>query len=139
MRADDAKKNTPVANADSSDEEVDELEIAKDKLNLGNIKEGSETLGTHGEDKKKGFGFEEDKVHEDAPKQKQKSESITFTKGKPTFNKRKAGNFAEFEDGLADLDDEGQVKEKKDQKPKQDGGQREFVNLGSSAKQAGQL
>lgn len=56
------QKNTPVANQDSSDEEVDELEIANKQLNYANIKETNHSADNKaGDEKKLGFGFEEKK------------------------------------------------------------------------------
>jgi hypothetical protein len=81
-----ASKNTPVANQDSSDEEVDELEIANKQLNYANIKETKDIAGNKGgDDKKLGFGFEEEKkVAEEKPKVK---EVRKFGDGAMTFSR----------------------------------------------------
>jgi len=104
------KKNTPAQGGDSSDEEVDELEVAKDNLDYGNIKEGSELTGKQDEDKKLGFGFEEDKAQEEAPVRKQTKAAgggpMVFG-GRRTFTNSKKGpkvQFADFKEGLDDLD-----------------------------------
>ena len=81
-----ASKNTPVANQDSSDEEVDELEIANKQLNYANIKETKDIASNKvGDDKKLGFGYEEEKkVTEDKPKEKQVRK---FGDGQMTFSR----------------------------------------------------
>ena len=55
----EGQKNTPVAKEDSSDEEVDEMDVAAQKLNYGNIKEKKDISGNKGDKDKQGFGFEE--------------------------------------------------------------------------------
>jgi hypothetical protein len=142
------EKNTPVANQDSSDEEVDELDIANKQLNYANIKETKDVAGNKaGEEKKLGFGFEEDKAaqQEDKPKEKKPvrfgDAPISFGGGRPQkfINKKTGGKLGEgFEEGLDDIDDDGKVK-KREQKRfvQQHDGQKEFVHLGSSAKTAG--
>lgn len=90
-----------------------------------------------GDDKKQGFGFEEDKAQEDKPKKAQGKKfgesGMEFTRPKK-FISRKAGQFGgnDFSEGLDTLEEDGSSK-KKDIRPKGDG-HREFVNLGSQAK-----
>jgi len=56
---------------------------------------------------------------------------------RPKFNRKAPGKFGggDFEQGLDDLEDDGSLKKKDGRKPAE-GGQKEFVNLGSSARPA---
>jgi len=134
----EVKKNTPAGN-DSSDEEVDELDMATKQINYANIKENAQVSAAAGGDEKKhGFGYDDD---ESAPEKNQSKEKkagfgqgVQF--GKPKFGaNKKQGKFGkgDFDAGLDDLDDEGGSAKK--EQPKAEGG-REFISLGSSAKGA---
>ena len=57
------KKNTPVG-GDSSDEEVDELEIANKNIDYGNIKENKDVSRDMDAEKKQGFGLEDELAQE---------------------------------------------------------------------------
>ena len=134
---DDLKKNTPVSKDDSSDEEVDELEVANKQINV-NIKENKDVDGGKlGEEKKKGFGYEDEQAHAVDKKGFERKQptggAISF--GKPKFGNKKLANKMGFEDALDDLDDDGQKKEGR-RAPAGIEGQKEFVNLGSQAKPA---
>jgi hypothetical protein len=56
---------------------------------------------------------------------------------RPKFSRKAPGKFGgqDFNEGLDDLDDEGNVKRREARKPAE-GGQKEFINLGSSARPA---
>lgn len=60
---------------------------------------------------------------------------MSFSSSRPTFsskNTKKIGNRGDFDAGLDDLNDEGVAK--KEGKRTHNDGQREFVNLGSTAR-----
>jgi hypothetical protein len=61
QKVEEQKKNTPVA-GDSSDEEVDELDIANKQNDYGNIKENKDVSAANDADKKQGFGLEDEQA-----------------------------------------------------------------------------
>lgn len=136
----EAKKNTPVAN-DSSDEEVDELDVATKQIDYANIKENKDVSGANqGDEKKQGFGFNDESAPERAEVKKAAGKKfgeggLSFGGGKPKFMSRKPGKFGkgDFDAGLDDLDEEGSGKKESKDNRRQEG-QRDFVNLGSTAK-----
>jgi len=118
-------------------------------MSYGNIKENKDIASANNKnkDEKLGYGLDEGQEESKVSKADGKAktagnvpkkafgEGITFSK--PSFGRRKpaAGNGGkfgndDFKEGLDDIDDEGQLK-KKESKSRADGGQREFVNLGS--------
>jgi hypothetical protein len=108
--------------------------VANKQINV-NIKENKDVDGGKlGEEKKKGFGYEDEQAHPiDKKGDRKVGGPIAFGGGKPKFGNKKLANKMGFEDALDDLDDDGQKKEGR-RTAAQVEGQKEFVNLGSSAK-----
>lgn len=109
-------------------------------MNYGTIRENKDIANKekHAEDKKLGYGLEEtkEKQKEQEAKKGKKFGDGEIVFSRPKFARKKPGQFGgeEFKDGLEDLDDDGKVV-KKDKKNTGDG-QKEFINLGSSARPA---
>uniref|UniRef100_A0A7S3N097 Uncharacterized protein n=1 Tax=Strombidium inclinatum TaxID=197538 RepID=A0A7S3N097_9SPIT len=128
---------------ESSDSEVDDQDL--DNHQYGKIVENKDVAGADEDgDLKKGFGYDDTVVSgptkKVAEKEKKKTGDISFNfKGaKPSFNRKPKGKFAEdFSEGLNDMDDDGQIVKRAPEKRSHAEGGREFVNLGSSAKQGG--
>jgi len=117
-------------------------------MSYGNIKEKKDITSVQKEEEaeKVGFGFENTvnsgPVSKNSePKAKKDASDITFGGGRPRFGRKvNKGQFgAEFSEGLDDIDDDGNVKNKPKNQgmSKADGGQREFINLGSKARVGG--
>jgi len=104
---------------------------------LANIKENKDTNTKEEDDKKKGFGFEEEKKDEtSAGKEKQAKKfgdgPMTFSRP-PKFNSKKPGKFGDGDfDSLDNLDKPGDSKSKN--APTNDSGQKEFIHLGAQSK-----
>ena len=146
----ETKKSTTQKKEESSDEEVDdELDLQTQAMSYGNIKEKKDIASTEKQEQAEtvGFGFDNTVAsgavsgNSTAPKAKKDASDITFGRSKPTFGRKvNKGQFgAEFSEGLDDIDDDGNVKNKPKNTgvSKADGGQREFINLGSKARVGG--
>lgn len=147
-----ATKSTTQKKDESSDEEVDdELDLETQAMSYGNIKEKKDIATNEKQtaSEKQGYGFDtsanpimRNKGGAEVKEKKDASE-ITFGGSRPKFGRKvNKGQFgAEFSEGLDDIDDDGNIKNK----PKKEfsraeggqGGQREFVNLGSKARVGG--
>jgi len=131
-------KSTTQKKDESSDEEVDdELDLDSGAIKYGSIKEKKDIVveEKQEESETKGFGFENTTSAPTvaAEKKKKDASEITFGGARPKFGRAKKGLGAEFSEGLDDLDDDGNVKPKSKAKASE-GGQREFINLGSKAR-----
>ena len=145
-----ATKGSTQKKAESSDEEVDdELDLETQAMSYGNIKEKKDitTNEKQEESENKGYGFDTSAAvvpsgkTSDIKREKKDASEITFGGTRPKFARKvNKGQFgAEFSEGLDDIDDDGNIKNK----PRKEfsradggggGGQREFVNLGSKAR-----
>jgi hypothetical protein len=145
------KKSTTQKKEESSDEEVDdELDLQTQAMSYGNIKEKKDITSTQKQEEAEtvGFGFD-NTVASGAVSgntnitraAKKDASDITFGGSRPKFGRKvNKGQFgAEFSEGLDDIDDDGNVKNKTKftNSSKADGGQREFINLGSKARVGG--
>jgi len=133
-------KAKPAKKDESSDEEVDDdLDL---DVQYGNIKENKDvTTDKVDEENKTGFGYDDVITRPSAtekPKKTPGAGDIVFRTGgtKPMFTrKNKTGMAGDFDAGLDDLDDDGNVKNKgQKEASKAMAGGREWINLGSSAK-----
>lgn len=148
---DKATKNPTQKKDESSDEEVDdELDLETQAINYGNIKEKKDiaTNEKQEETEKQGYGFDTTAAAVSAnqkggeiKREKKDASEITFGGSRPKFGRKvDKGKFgAEFSEGLDDIDDDGNIKNKpkKNEFARADGGQREFINLGSKARVGG--
>lgn len=104
-------------------------------MQYGNIKENKELASMNkDEDANKGFGYDDSIITGKKEKKKASGGALNFNfnRGPPRFTKTKKNAFqSDFQEGLDDLDDEGNVKQKRKEERAQ--GQREFINLGSTA------
>jgi hypothetical protein len=127
----------------------DELDLETQAMSYGNIKERKDVTSNEKQEEAETQGYGYDNVGTAAnasasaaaqPKQKKDATSITFGGGRPMFSRKvNKGKFgAEFSEGLDDIDDDGNIKNKsKKDQSKAEGGQREFINLGSKARVGG--
>lgn len=142
-------KSTTQKKEESSDEEVDdELDLQTGAINYGKIQEKKDITSVQKEEEAEKVGFGFDSTVNSGPvsknqeaKAKKDASDITFGGGRPRFGRKvNKGQFgAEFSEGLDDIDDDGNVKTKSKNSgvSKADGGQREFINLGSKARVGG--
>jgi len=108
-------------------------------IKYGSIKEKRDIVveEKQEESETKGFGYENATsapIVSTGEKKKKDASEITFGGSRPKFGRAgRKGLGAEFSEGLDDLDDDGNTKTKKQVKASE-GGQREFINLGSKAR-----
>jgi hypothetical protein len=137
-------KSTTQKKDESSDEEVDdELDLETQAMSYGNIKEKKDVASNEKQEEAEtqGYGFENSSSvpSSSAPQKKKDASEITFGGGRPKFGRKAKGQFGnEFSEGLDDIDDDGNIKNKpKKELSKAEGNQRDFVNLGSKARVGG--